>query len=580
MPRPSTQPAGPRARKADGQVRTVSFVSLGCPKNLVDSEKMLGLLAESGLAVVSHDPGGDNTADAVVINTCGFLEASKEESLQAIREAVREKEAGRVKRVVVAGCLVQRHRARILDWAPGIDAMIGVFDRDHIVDAVRGGAARQGDGTGSAGRRTAPGTDATPRYWIAGNALQAARARGINTVGLTVNGRDGRGIGYFEDDSARLRLTPRHYAYLRVSEGCNQNCTFCTIPSIRGKMRSKPLDRITAEARELIADGAFELHLIGQDTTSYGYDLRASDGPDHPAGLPALLEAVDAAFDDAGAPRGRSGGWIRLMYAYPSNFSDEMIDAFARLVDRGRLVPYLDIPLQHASDRVLSAMRRNVTTAQQRTLIGKLRARVPGMAIRTTFISGFPGESEDDHRRLLEFVEESRFDAVGVFEYSPEEGTPAGTMERDPALAVPAEVKARRRGEVMALQQRLAFAKAADLAATFDEGRPADSGTQFDVLIDRRTPTRGRATAGVAGGRAGSLHQGRTYFQAPMIDAVTYVHSARDLAPGELVRCTIVGSDGYDLIARPVEDLQRRVGLPVLPRQARQNGPVAPRRST
>lgn len=573
MPKSAAKSVKSPRKSGKDAVRTVSFVSLGCPKNLVDSEKMLGLLAEDGLELVAHDPGGDNAADAVVINTCGFLEASKEESLQVINEAVKEKEAGKVKRVIVAGCLVQRHRAKMLDWAPGIDAMIGVFDRDHIVEAVRGVKAERTQVSGGAG--------AEPRYWIAANALQAAKARGMATTGLTVNGKDGKGIGYFEDDSARLRLTPRHYAYLRVSEGCNQNCTFCTIPSIRGKMRSKPLERIKAEAKELIADGVFELHLIGQDTTSYGDDLGMglgngqspiANGKSELRGLPGMLRAVNEAFDEAGAPRGRTGGWIRLMYAYPSNFSDEMIDAFAKLADEregargggGRLLPYIDIPLQHASDRILTAMRRNVTAAHQRGLMKKLRERIPGMTIRTTFISGFPGETEDDHKKLLEFVEEVGFEAMGVFEYSHEEGTPAGTMENDPKLAVPAEVKARRRGELMELQQRLAFARADALAAKFDESRPTETGHRVDVLIDARLATKGRATSGVAGGRGGRMHIGRTYFQAPSIDAVTYVHSAKDLSPGELVRCVIVGSDGYDLIARPVEDLEKKVGLRVL----------------
>jgi len=531
----------------DADIRSVSFVSLGCPKNLVDSEKMLGLLAEDGIRPVSYDPDrGFAGADAVVVNTCGFLEASKEESLQVIHEALREKEKGNVKRVVVAGCLVQRHRAKMLEWAPGIDAMIGVFDRDHIVEAVRGEkAARAALADASDG----------PRYWIAGNALQAAKARGLATTGLTVNGKDGRGIGYFEDDSARLRLTPRHYAYLRISEGCNQNCAFCTIPSIRGKMRSKPLDRIVAEARELLLDGAFELNLIGQDTTSYGDDIGLGMAAN--VGMPGMLRAVsDAVRETAGA------GWVRLMYAYPTNFSDPMIDAMAELVTRGHVVPYIDIPLQHASDRVLAAMRRNVTAAQQRALIEKLRDRIPGMAIRTTFISGFPGETEDDHRQLLEFVEEVGFDALGVFEYSREPGTVAGTMEEDPALAVPAEVKARRRVEIMALQQRIAFEQAAYLAEQFDEQRPTQSGVQFDVLIDEPMRAQGRATAGV--GKGGRLYRGRTYFQAPMIDAVTYVQSAETLAPGELVRCTVVASDGYDLIARPVAELEKRVGLRVL----------------
>ncbi len=561
-----------RGTRPDDEIRTVSFVSLGCPKNLVDSEKMLGLLAADGLAVVSEaaqagaeEPGveaevaeaagawaeREYDADVVVVNTCGFLEASKEESLGVIREAIRQKEAGRVKRVVVAGCLVQRHRAKMLEWAPGIDAMVGVFDRDRIVEAVRGDRGARATLEGDAGA-------ARPRYWIAANALQAARARGMKTAGLTVNGKDGKGLGYYEDDSARLRLTARHYAYLRVSEGCNQNCAFCTIPSIRGKMRSKPLERIAAEAREMIADGAFELNLIGQDTTSYGDDIGIGMGKGGGGGMPAMLRAVDGAFDEMGI----KDGWVRLMYAYPSNFSDEMIEALAELTKKGRVVAYVDMPLQHASDRVLKLMRRNVTRVQQEELVGKLRQRVPGMAIRTTMISGFPGETEEDHEQLLGFVEEMGFEALGVFEYSKEEGTVAGTMEDDAALAVPAQVKRRRREEVMALQQRIAFEQGAFMAAQFDEKNPADTGVRLDVLIDGPTAGAAVATSGVS--RGGRLYRGRAYFQAPQIDSVTYVQSEKAISAGELVRCTVVGSDGYDLVARPCEELEKRVGLSVL----------------
>jgi ribosomal protein S12 methylthiotransferase len=320
-------------------------------------------------------------------------------------------------------------------------------------------------------------------------------------------------------------------------------------------MRSKPLDRIRAEARELLLDGAFELNLIGQDTTSYGDDIGSGMGAG--VGMPGMLRAIDeVARETTGA------AWIRLMYAYPSNFTEGMIEALALLCGDGRVLPYIDMPLQHASDRVLEAMRRNVTADHQKALIEKLRERIPGMAVRTTFISGFPGETEEDHERLLEFVEEIGFEAVGVFEYSREPGTVAGTMEADPALAVPAEVKARRREEIMALQQRIAFEQAAYLAEQFDEAAPKAGGMQFDVLIDEATGAAGRATAGV--GRGGKLYKGRTYFQAPTIDAVTYVQSFERLAPGELVRCVVVGSDGYDLVARPTADLDRRVGLKIL----------------
>ncbi len=557
---PSKTTSKPRAARERVQrapsIESVSLVSLGCPKNLVDSEKMLGLLAESGLAPISFDGESFGGADAVVVNTCGFLEASKDESLGVIKEAIQAKERGEVKRVVVAGCLVQRHRAAMLEWAPGIDAMIGVFDRDKIVEAV----------TGQTPTREAVNTADGPKYWIAANALVAAKQRGVETTGLTVNGKDGKGIGYFEDDSARLRLTPRHYAYLRISEGCNQNCAFCTIPSIRGKMRSKPIDRIVQETRELVNDGAFEILLIGQDTTSYGDDIGtglkvkaatgAADFSEY-GGLPTLLQGISDAMDDAG-----SQGWLRLMYAYPSNFSEPIIEAFAGLVKRGRLLPYLDIPLQHASDRVLALMKRHVTSQKQADVLHRLRDKIPGFAVRTTFISGFPGETEQDHQELLKFVDEMKFEAVGVFEYSHEAGTVAGTMEEDPKLAVPPEVKARRRGEVMELQQKIAFARQKERASSFNESKPAVTGLRLNVLIDQALRMSSTATTGVTGG--GKLYAGRTTFQAPQIDSVTYVQSKNKLISGELVPCVIVGHDGYDLIARPVNEVEKRVGLSVL----------------
>ena len=518
---------------------------------------MLGLLAEAGYVPISYDPADPEAslrADAVVVNTCGFLEASKDESLSVIKEAVRAKQAGNVGRVVVAGCLVQRHRAKMLEWEPGIDAMVGVFDRDRIVDAVGGPAG------GFGGARADHKSD-SPRYWVNANALTKAAELGIaGAASLTVNGKDGRGVGYFEDDSARMRLTPRHYAYLRISEGCNQRCAFCTIPSIRGKMRSKPMDRVVSEAVELVHDGAFELNLIGQDTTSYGDDIGVGFGQVGPGqagagGLPALLEGVTNAVRGAGGT-----GWVRLMYAYPSSFRDEFIEAFARLAGEGVLCPYIDMPLQHASDRVLANMRRNVTSDQQRAVLRKLRERVPGMTIRTTFITGFPGETEGDHRELMAFVEEQRFEAMGVFEYSREDNTPAGTMEKDPALAVPAEVKARRRDELMSLQQRIVFERNESLSREYNEAKR--DGRRADVLIDSPARTSGLATTGVSSG--GSLYAGRTRAQAPAIDGVTYVQSRQRLSPGELVPCVIVGFDGYDLIARPRSELESGISLSVL----------------
>ena len=547
---------------AEPRPTRVSFVSLGCPKNLVDSEHMLGTLRQAGCTLVSEG----EMADAIVINTCGFLEASKEESLSVIREAIERRDRGEIGRVVVAGCLVQRHRAKLLEWTPGIDSMIGVFDRDHILDAVATGSATAPASPlapGSAGGSTLS-SDPLPRYWIAANALQAARARGRNTIGLTVNGADARGIGYFEDDSTRFRLTPRHWSYLRVSEGCNQRCAFCTIPSIRGKMRSKPLDAILREARMLFEDGAFELNLIGQDTTSYGYDIYGrhegrdevrSPGagvpnrnevrlgvPSH-AGSGDLIELLSSLNDLATDYGGR---WIRLMYVYPTHFTDAMIDAIAALPN---IVKYVDIPLQHISDRMLKSMRRNITRAQQKTLLHKLRQRIPGLAIRTTFITGFPGETEADHQELLDFIQKFQFDMMGVFQYSREDGTPAGTMDLDPVLHVPAEVKESREQELMLAQQEIAFNNARYLA---------QQQCQFDVLIEKPSES-GAAVPAVNGNgrhRALSAYVGRCYHQAPQVDSITHVHSSRALAPGQLVRCTIVDADGYDLVAQPTGELE------------------------
>ena len=546
-----SSPVSASLSSAPDAISRIAFVSLGCPKNLVDSEKMLGLLASDGLTPVSDHAD----ADAIVVNTCGFLEASKQESLDVIHEAAQRKRAGTLKRLIVAGCLVQRHRAKMLEWCPDIDALIGVFDRDHIVEAVRGAAF--------ADRESARPDHDGPAYWISGNALIAAQERGRAVAGLTVNGKDGKGLGYFESDSARLRLTPRHYAYLRISEGCNQNCAFCTIPSIRGKMRSKPVEAILSEAAELIRDGAFELNLIGQDTTSFGHDIGYAPG------LSGMLRALDALV----ASEAGGNGWLRLMYAYPSCFTDEMIDTLAQLP---HVLKYIDMPLQHIADPILTAMRRNTSRDLIENLLAKLRDRIPGLAIRTTFITGFPGETEDHHRELLAFIEDFGFDMLGVFQYSPEPGTTAYRLEQSPELLVDSETKQRRHDEIMALQQDIAFAQAVDVASfykdRFDETGRARSRSsreklldeipQFDVLIDKPAATAGRATTGVS--EAGRVHVGRTYFQAPQVDSLTYIHSRENLSPGELVRCVVVDADGYDLIARPVSELARRTSLTVI----------------
>jgi len=460
---------------------TVSFVSLGCPKNLVDSEKMLGLLAEAGCAVVGA--GGD--ADVMVVNTCGFLAASRDEAVAVLREAAQRKRRGDLRGIVAAGCLVQRDGDGLMEDVPEIDGLVGVNDRESIVHAV----------------------------------LEAARSNRPASAERTVF------LGEYHaqswSDRARLRLTPRHYAYLRMSEGCDQKCTFCTIPSIRGTMLCKPVEEIIAEARELIADGAVEINLIGQDTTSY----RSPAAADHPA-----FAGRDGTIDLAGLLRTLNRidgvGWLRLMYAYPSDFTDEMIDALA---ESDRVVKYVDMPLQHINDRVLKAMHRRVTRRQTETLLEKLRKRVPGVSIRTTFIAGFPGETGAEFEELRRFVADFKFEMVGVFPYSLEPETPAGRMKRQLAD----KIKKNRVAALMETQQAVVF-----------ERNRRERGRTMEVMID-------------GFGRDG-VYPARHAGQAPEIDSVTQVEGG-EFDPGEFVRVRVTGSRDYDLRARPVG-----MGLPVL----------------
>jgi ribosomal protein S12 methylthiotransferase len=481
-------------------IRSVAFVSLGCPKNLVDSERMLGLLAQDGLAITA-DPA---QADAIVINTCGFLEASKQESMKEIADAVRLKEDGRCRRVVVAGCLVQRHKTKLLSEEPGIDRLVGVFDREHIVEAVRGKENPRAEHGHFLGKYH----DLSKELVASGQLPVASGFKETKTSRLPV----------FEDDRARLRLTPRHYAYLRMSEGCNQGCTFCTIPSIRGPMRSKPIEQILAEAKELAADGAVELNLIGQDTTSYGTDI--GYGP----GLAGLLSTLDKQLD-------KDVRWVRLMYAYPSCFTDEMIRTIA---DSERVVKYIDMPLQHISDEILTKMKRRVTRRQIETLLEKLRKWVPGIAVRTTFIAGSPGETESQHRELVEFVKGFGFDMMGVFPYSQEPGTPMGRMEGQ----VSDEAKKERVEELMLAQQEVAFAKASGMV-----------GKSIEVLVDRP-----------AGRHDEDGYVGRTQSQAPDIDSVVFV-SGPELHAGKMVDVKVTDYQAYDLVGEVARKKGRRLAV-------------------
>jgi ribosomal protein S12 methylthiotransferase len=479
------------ARKAShikNEVETVAFVSLGCPKNLVDSERMLGLLAADGLTVTADA----SNADTIVINTCGFLEASKDESLREIRDAIALKKAGKVKRVVVAGCLVQRHKTKLLADVPEVDRLVGVFDREHIVEAVRGGKNPRQEHGHFLGKYH----DLSRELATQAGILPATGVKETKSTRLPV----------FENDSARLRLTPRHYAYLRISEGCNQGCSFCTIPSIRGLMRSKPVQQVLLEAKELAADGAVELNLIGQDTTSFGTDIA------YTAGLSGLLRTLDRQLKDV--------HWLRLMYAYPSCFTDEMI---ATIAASDRIVKYIDMPLQHINDDVLTRMKRRVSRKQIETLLAKLR-KIPGMAIRTTFIAGSPGETDAQHNELVKFVKEFGFDMMGVFPYSAEPGTPMAKMEGQ----IPDDVKSARVEELMLAQQDVAFARA-----------QATVGHTIEVLIDRpagRDPEDG--------------YVARSRSQAPDIDSVVHVSgNGTELHPGQIVNVKVTDYQNYDMVA-------------------------------
>jgi len=526
-----------RARAArDGDPPVVGFVSLGCAKNLVDSEKMLGQIAEAGAVIT----GDESVADTIVVNTCGFLDAARQEALDVIRELAERKRRGALRRIVVAGCLVQRDGEKLREIIPEIDALVGVHNRDDVARAVvrsaaptepghagLGGPARQGragvspalgqatrDGTGvplptlpqplskslyrnPGGRASGPSPD-RPEVGPPGRLVRRSKREG-SRVDLHLGDYHPRPWS----DRGRLRLTPRHYAYVRISEGCDQKCTFCTIPSIRGPLHSKPPDAIVAECRELIADGARELVLIGQDTTSYGRDLG------YEPGLAGLLRTLDAACDGA--------RWLRLMYAYPSIFTDEMIDTIAAC---DRVVKYIDLPLQHINDRVLKAMARRVTRRRTEALLEKLRRRIPGVTIRTTFIVGFPGETDAEFAELLAFVRDFGFDALGAFRYSHEPETPAGRMKH----ALDDAVRQERYERLMETQREVARAAARRRI-----------GHTFDVVVDER-----RRAVSVA------RHAG----QAPEVDSVCRL-AGGPAEPGDWVPVVCTDSDGYDLVVQP-----------------------------
>ncbi len=449
------------ARPARG---TCSLIMLGCPKNLVDSERMLGLLQLDGYQVVPEPEG----ADFVVINTCGFIESARRESHETIAEMLDLKRQGRLGGVIVAGCLAERDRESLLETYPALDQVVGVFARDEI-------AVSAGRLLSRAARSSAPSD---------GRALFRSPVRQAMA------------------DTGRVRITPRHLAYLKIAEGCDRECTFCSIPFMRGKFVSKPQDQVVAEAEELAADGARELILVAQDSTYYGRDL---DGRSR---LAELLHRLDEV---------RGLEWLRLMYLYPMHVSDELIDVLA---GARKIVPYVDLPLQHVNDEVLRRMNRRVTRAGIERLLDRLRGHIPNLVLRTTMIAGFPGETEAQFDELVEFVRSQRFERLGAFAYSREAGTPAAELDGQ----LPAEVSGARRDRLLEVQQANAFA-----------WNEALVGCRLDVMLDRRVPGEEHALVG------------RTYADAPEIDGVVYV-TGENLVPGQIVPCEIVTTREYDLI--------------------------------
>jgi ribosomal protein S12 methylthiotransferase len=433
----------------------VHLTTLGCPKNQVDSELMLGLLDQAGFSVAERA----EDAECLIVNTCAFIDRAREESVQTILELARLKERGRCRALIVTGCLTQRYGAEVMKEMPEIDGILGTSNLPAVVDLVRQAANRHDWAT------------AAPP-------------------------------GYLYDASTPRLLTAKvPYAYVKIAEGCDMGCTFCAIPQFRGRHRSRPLADIVREVEGLAARGVQEAILVSQDTLAYGRDLPGNGD------IGALLLALG----DTRMP------WIRPMYLHPAHVNDRLVQTWAR----ARVVPYLDMPVQHADDAVLKSMRRAVTARRMRDVVAQFRAAIPGVTVRTTVLVGFPGETDAAFERLLEFVDDVRFDRLGVFTYSPEEGTPSPGF----AGQVDAEVAAERAARVQEAQDAIAWERASKLM-----------GATVDVLVDG--PSEDSAFD----------WEGRTAGQAPEIDGVVYLRGRRDFTGGHFARVRVVEVDGYELV--------------------------------
>ena len=458
----------------------IGLISLGCPKNLVDSEVMLGLAQNAG-----HDLTNDAAAaDVLVVNTCAFIDSAKQESIDTILEMAQHKKNGACRRLIVTGCLAERYRDELKAQIPEIDAVLGTGEVPEIVGAI-GDDARLKPHAPSAvpltyfgSRQLAPSPQPLPTY-------------------------------IYDADTPRLLATPKHYAYVKIAEGCDYKCAFCIIPTLRGKYRSRPADSIVTEARALAARGVKELLLISQDTTFYGIDRQERGAL---ARLLRQLNTIDGLE------------WIRLLYLYPTTIDEATLAAMAEC---DKVCKYIDLPLQHASNAVLKRMKRPGTRQSYDALLGHIRARVPGVALRTTFIVGFPGETDADVRELYAFVGDHAFDHVGVFTYSHEEGTSAFGLEDD----VPAKLKKARRSRVMGLQKRLVTKR-----------QQARVGERARIVVDGPSPDHDLVL------------KGRLSSQAPDIDASVFLTDCdpSSFRPGDFIEVAITGTREYDLIARPL----------------------------
>lgn len=445
----------------------IGVVSLGCPKNLVDSETMLGLIHEENYEI-TNDP---SEAEIIIVNTCGFIESAKEESINTILQMAEYKKSGSCKYIIVTGCLSQRYAEELFNELPEADAIAGVEVYDEIGSIIK---------------------------------------RVMNGERFIMLERSKPDVIYTSKETflPRILTTPSYTAYLKIAEGCDNCCSYCAIPKIRGPYRSKPMEQVLKEAKALANNGVKELIVVAQDTTRYGEDL-----PEGKLLLADLLKELNKI---------ESLKWIRVMYCYPNNFTDELIEAFATL---DKVCKYVDLPLQHASNRLLASMNRYDTREEVETLLAKLRKRIPGIVIRTTFIVGFPGETDADFEELKEFVEQQRFENAGVFAYSQEEGTVAGAMPNQ----IPDEIKQERYHELMALQAQIS-----------EEIHKDTEGQILEVLVE-----------GIEEDGSG-LHYGRSYREAPDIDGLVFIENPGDIKPGCFVNVNILQGFTYESVGERI----------------------------